>query len=294
MEKRKAFKKRLQEKGIIVAPGVYDALSAKLVQHMGFEALYATGAGVAASLLGEPDVGLVTMSEQVAQVRNIVNAVEIPVISDADTGYGGIINVARTVREFEKAGVAAIHIEDQVMPKRCGHLEGVSVISQEEMVQKLRAAAEAREDKNFIIIARTDARSVYGLEVALERGKAYIEAGADVIFIEAPTTIEELKVVVETFRGIPLLLNRGGKKTPLISAAEAEDLGFKIVIFPGDLQRTAAKAMLNTLKVLKEEGNTISIHKNMLSFDERFELLGIKKYYEMEARSLSRDKPKPE
>jgi len=294
VEKRKAFKKRLQEKGIIVAPGVYDALSAKLVQHMGFEALYATGAGVAASLLGEPDVGLVTMSEQVAQVRHIVNAVEIPVISDADTGYGGIINVARTVREFEKAGVAAIHIEDQVMPKRCGHLEGVSVISQEEMVQKLRAAAEAREDKNFIIIARTDARSVYGLEAALERGKAYIEAGADVIFIEAPTTIEELKVVVETFRGIPLLLNRGGKKTPLISAAEAEDLGFKIVIFPGDLQRTAAKAMLNTLKVLKEEGNTISIHKNMLSFDERFELLGINKYYEMEARSLSRDKPEPE
>jgi len=259
VEKRKAFKKRLQEKGIIVAPGVYDALSAKLVQHMGFEALYATGAGVAASLLGEPDVGLVTMSEQVAQVRHI-----------------------------------AIHIEDQVMPKRCGHLEGVSVISQEEMVQKLRAAAEAREDKNFIIIARTDARSVYGLEAALERGKAYIEAGADVIFIEAPTTIEELKVVVETFRGIPLLLNRGGKKTPLISAAEAEDLGFKIVIFPGDLQRTAAKAMLDTLKVLKKEGNTISIQKNVLSFDERFELLGIKKYYEMEARSLSRDKPKPE
>lgn len=287
MERRKAFRKRLQEKGIIVAPGAYDAFSAKLIQHVGFEAVYATGSGISVGLLAEPDLGLVTMTEQVTQARNIVNAVDIPVICDADTGYGDIINVLRTVREFERTGVVAIHIEDQEMPKRCGHLEGIRVIGKEEMVQKLRAATEAREDEDFIIIARTDARSVYGLETALERGHAYIEAGADVLFLEAPETMEELKTIAQTFRGIPLLLNRGGKKTPTISVTEAEELGFKIVIFPGDLQRAAGKAMLDTLEVLKREGNTTSIEQNMLSFDERFELLGIQKYYDLEKRSLS-------
>lgn len=291
MEKGKVFKKRLQEKGIIVAPGAYDALGAKLIGHMGFEAVYATGAGISAGFLAEPDLGLVTMTEQLTQARNIVNAVDIPVICDADTGYGDIINVMRTVREFERAGVAAIHIEDQEMPKRCGHLEGIRLIGQEDMVAKLRAAKEARESQDFTIIARTDARSVYGLEAALERGRAYIEAGADGLFIEAPENIEEVKIIARTFSGVPLLLNRGGKKTPPLSVAQAEELGFKIIIYPGDLQRAAAKAMLNTLEVLKKEGNTASIQQNMLSFDERFELLGIEKYYDLERRILSPKEP---
>lgn len=215
MGKRRTFKERIYEKRIMVAPGVYDAFSAKLVEHMGFEALYITGAGISASLLGEPDVGLVTMTEQLTQARYIVNAVNIPVICDADTGYGNPINVIRTVTEFEKAGVAAIHLEDQEMPKRCGHLEGKRLVSKEEMVQKIRATIEARKSDDFVIIAHTDARSVYGLHEALERGHAYIEAGADVLFIEAPEGIGELKKVGKVFSGTPLLLNRGGKKTPL-------------------------------------------------------------------------------
>lgn len=291
MEKGKVFKKRLQEKGIIVAPGAYDALGARLIEHIGFEVVYATGAGISAGLLAEPDLGLVTMTEQLTQARNIVNAVDIPVICDADTGYGDVINVMRTVREFERAGVAAIHIEDQEMPKRCGHLEGIRLIGQEDMVAKLRAAKEARESQDFTIIARTDARSVYGLEAALERGRAYIEAGADGLFIEAPENVEEVEIIARTFSGIPLLLNRGGKKTPPLSVAQAEELGFKIIIYPGDLQRAAAKAMLNTLEVLKREGNTASIQQNMISFDERFELLGIEKYYDLERRILSPKEP---
>lgn len=286
MGKRGAFKKRIQENKIVIAPGAYDAFSAKLIEHMGFEVLYITGAGVSASLLGKPDVGLVTMTEQLTQARYIVNAVKIPVICDADTGYGNPINVMRTVIEFGNIGVAAIHLEDQQMPKKCGHLEGKRLVSKQDMVQKIRAAVEARESKDFVIIARTDARSVYGLREALERGHAYIEAGADVLFIEAPESIDELREISKTFSGTPLLLNRGGKKTPPISVSEAEELGFRIIIFPGDLQRAAGKAILNTLQVLKDEGNTVSIQKNLLSFDERFELLGLNKYYELEQKFL--------
>lgn len=280
------FKERLQENKIVIAPGAYDAFSAKLIEHMGFEAVYITGAGISASLLGEPDVGLVTMTEQVTQARHITSVVSIPVICDADTGYGNPINVMRTVAEFEKAGVAAIHLEDQETPKKCGHLEGKRLVSKEEMIQKVRAAVEARNSKDFIIIARTDARSVYSLQEALERGYAYIQAGADVLFVEAPENVDELRQICRTFNGIPLLLNLGGKKTPPISVGEAEELGFRIVIFPGDLQRAAGKAMLSTLQVLKDEGNTVSMGKNMLSFDERFELLGLNKYYELERKFL--------
>jgi carboxyvinyl-carboxyphosphonate phosphorylmutase len=286
MKKTEMLRSLLKQDGITVAPGAYDAFSARMVEHIGFKVVYASGAAISASLLGKPDVGFVTMSEMVAQVRNIVSAVNIPVISDADTGYGNPMNVMRTVREFEQAGVAGIHIEDQELPKKCGHLEGKRLVAKEEMVQKIRAAIEARQDDNFVIIARTDAQAVYGLGDALERGHAYVEAGADMLFVESPESIDELKAIARSF-SIPLLLNRGGKKTPNISAAEAEELGFKIVIFPGDAQRAAGKAMLDVLKVLKETGNTVSIQDRMLSFDERFELLGLKEYYEDEARFLS-------
>ena len=231
------FSKRLRENKIVVAPGAYDAFSAKLIEHIGFEVVYITGAGVAAGMLGAPDIGLVTMTEQLLQAQNIVNAVNIPVICDADTGYGNPITVMRTVRAFERAGVCAIHLEDQESPKKCGHLEGKKLVSKEEMVQKIRAAVYARKSKHFMIIARTDARSVTGLDDALERGHAYICAGADVLFVEAPESLDELKVIGKSFDYVPLLLNCGGKKTPTISVQDAERLGFKLsfslVIFSG-------------------------------------------------------------
>ena len=289
IRKTKILKKLLKKDGIIIGVGAYDGISAKIIEYLGFDLVYVTGAGIAASVLGVPDIGLLTMSEMVRQARNIVTAVDLPVISDADTGYGNPINVMRTVREFEQAGICAIHIEDQEIPKKCGHLEGKKIVSKDEMVQKIRAAVEARSDPDFIIIARTDARAVYGLEDALDRGHVYVEAGADVIFIEAPESVEELEIIGKSF-DVPILINRGGgKKTPWLSSSELQELGFKIVIFPGDAQRAAAKAMIEVLKVLKETGNTASIQDKMLSFEERFDLLGLPKYQELEKRFLALD-----
>ncbi len=285
MKKTAILRNLLKQKGIIVAPGAYDAFSAKLVEHVGFKVLYTTGAGISHSLLGQPDVGLVTMTEMVNQVRNIVNAVNLPVISDADTGYGNPMNVMRTVREFERAGVAAIHIEDQETPKKCGLLEGIRLVTKQEMVQKIKAAIEAREDDDFIIIARTDARAVNGLEDAVERGHAYVEAGADVLFVVSPGSMDESMTIARAF-DVPLLYNKGAKEATSLSVQEIEKLGFKIVIFPGHIHKAAGKAMLDTLKVLKQTGNTASIQDRMLSFEERNKLVGLKEYCEVEARFL--------
>jgi len=244
-EKRRLFKKRLGQPGIVVAPGCYDAFSAKIADHIGFEALYMTGAGVSATLAGAPDVGLLTMTEMVEQALRITDVVALPLISDADTGYGGPLNVIRTIRQFERAGVCAIHIEDQQIPKKCGHLEGKRVVSTAEMVDRLKAAVDARTDPNFLIIARTDARAVLGMNEALDRARRYADAGADILFVEAPEGLAEVQRVGEELTGLrPLLLNRGGaEKTPPLSAAEAEQMGFKIIIFPGDAQKAAGQAM---------------------------------------------------
>src|SRR5579875_3465951 len=189
---------------LIIAPGAYDGLSARLIAHSGFPAVYMTGFGTSASVLGMPDVGLLTMSEMVSRAAALAAVTgEVPLIADADTGYGNPLNVRRTVREYERAGVAGLHLEDQVWPKKCGHMEGKQVIPMEEMVQKVRAAVEAREDPDFVIIARTDAAAVLGFEEALRRGRAYREAGADVIFIEAPRTLEELRAIVQAFPDVP-------------------------------------------------------------------------------------------
>ena len=287
LKKTRVLKDYLRRDRILLGAGAYDGLSAKIIEQLDFDVVYMTGAGVAASVLGAPDIGLITMSEMVRQARNIVNSVNLPVISDADTGYGNPINVIRTVREFERAGVAGIHIEDQEHPKKCGHLEGKSVVSKEEMVQKIRAAVDARIDPDFVLIARTDSRAVHGLDDALDRGHAYIEAGADVIFIEAPLSVEELERIGKSFKA-PVLVNRGGgKKTPWLSASELERMGFKIVIFPGVAQRAAAKGMVEALRVLKETGNDISVQDRMLSFEERFDLLGLPKYKQLEKKFLS-------
>ena len=282
-EKRKVFRKRIEEQQIIIAPGVYDAFTAKLADHVGFDALYITGAGIAAGLLGVPDIGLVTMTEQLEQARRIVGATELPVICDADTGYGNPLNVLRTVKEFEKAGICAIHLEDQVMPKKCGHLDGKKVISTEEMVNKLKAALDARTDSNFLIIARTDARAIYGLQDAIERGQRFAEIGADMIFIEAPESVDDLITIGKSLAHVPLLVNRGGGgKTPGLSAEELGALGFRIVIFPGDAQKAAGKAVLKVLGTLKERGNVDTVQDMMMTFEERFETLGLAHFRKLE------------
>jgi 2,3-dimethylmalate lyase len=283
IEKRKAFRKRIEEKQIIIAPGIYDAFTAKLAEHVGFEALYITGAGIAAGLLGVPDIGLVTMTEQLEQARRIVGATDLPVICDADTGYGNPLNVLRTVKEFERAGIYAIHLEDQVMPKKCGHLDGKRVIPIEEMVNKLKAALDARIDSNFLIIARTDARAIYGLQDAIERGQRFAEVGVDMIFIEAPESVDELVTIGKSLTHVPLLVNRGGGgKTPGLSAEELGALGFRIVIFPGDAQKAAGKAVLRVLGTLKERGNVDTVQEMMMTFEERFETLGLAHFRKLE------------
>src|SRR5690349_5858849 len=221
-----ALRELLARSEPILAPGAYDALSARLIEAAGFAAVYMTGFGTAASLLGRPDVGLLGMSEMVDNARRIVEAVEVPVIADADTGYGNPLNVVRTVHEYERAGVAAIHLEDQVMPKKCGHMEGKQLIACDEMVQKIRAAVSARRSPDFLLIARTDARAVEGLEATLERARRYREAGADVLFVEAPQTDEEIRAVAQAFPDVPLLFNWAeGGKTPPIGYAQLKALG---------------------------------------------------------------------
>src|SRR5436853_269682 len=227
-----------------------------------------TGFGTAASVLGQPDVGLLTMSEMVSRAAAIAAVVgDRPVIADADTGYGNPINVRRTIREYERAGVAGLHLEDQVWPKKCGHMEGKQVIPMDEMVQKIRAAVDTRQDPDFVIIARTDANAVNGLEDALRRGQAYREAGADVIFIEAPRSMEELQAIVQAFPGVPLLYNWAESgKTPLLSLDEIHVLGFKLVIFPVSMLFAATSAMLKLLELLKRGETPTSFSSQMVTF----------------------------
>lgn len=282
-EKRRLFKARLGRKPILVAPGCFDAFSARLIEYAGFEAAYMTGAGVSASVAGVPDIGLLTMSEMVEQSRRITDAIGIPLIADADTGYGGALNVYRTVREFERAGVCAIHLEDQEIPKRCGHLEGKRIVAPGIMQERLKAALDARTDPNFLIIARTDARANHGLEEAMERAALYAATGADVLFVEAPEGLDELQAIGRRLASRPLLVNRGGsEKTPHLSAAELEKLGFAAVIFPGDMQKAAGWAMMTVLQALKETGNTETVRSKMMGFHERFAILGLSRYKNLE------------
>jgi 2-methylisocitrate lyase-like PEP mutase family enzyme len=262
---------------LVIAPGAYDALSARLIAQSGFQAVYLTGFGTAASVLGQPDVGLLTMSEMVSRAEALATVVgDIPLIADADTGYGNPINVRRTVREYERAGVAALHIEDQVWPKKCGHMEGKQVIPTQEMVQKIHAAVEARQDPELVIIARTDANAVNGLEDALQRGKAYREAGADVLFIEAPRSLAELHTIAETFPDVPLLFNWAESgKTPAMSLPEIRTLGFKLIIFPVSLLFAATYTMLQLLKVLKQGETSTPFASQMVTFAQFTDLIGL-------------------
>jgi 2,3-dimethylmalate lyase len=248
------LRQMLGQPGIIVAPGAYDGFSARLVEAAGFTAIYMTGAGTAASALGQPDLGLTTLTEMATHAAHLASCVSVPLIADADTGYGNALNVVRTVREYERAGVAGLHLEDQVAPKKCGHIAGKQVIPAKEFADKIRAATEYRTDPDFVVIARTDAGAVTGLDDAIERGNLYAEAGADVIFVEAPETEEAMARVAREVRA-PLLANMvAGGKTPAVTVAELERLGFKIVIFPAVCMNAAISAIETALARLGATG----------------------------------------
>ena len=268
----------------VLAPGVSDALGARLVAQAGFDAAYMTGFGTAATRLGRPDVGLLTMTEMVDTAHNIVRSGGLPVIADADTGYGNAVNVVRTVQEFEQAGVAAIHLEDQVSPKRCGHLEGKQVVPADEMAAKIRAAVAARHSDDFIVIARTDAAAVEGMDAAIERARRYRDEGADALFIEAATTEADIERVASEFAGVPLLFNWvDGGKTPPMSLDRIREFGFAIVIFPISTLLAATNAMRGVLAQIKA-GGTPSPGDADLGFAGFVELIGLAEIQDLDRR----------
>ncbi len=273
----------LARPGALMAPGVADALNARLVTRHGFEALYMTGAGTTAVRLGMPDVGLLTMTEMVDNAARIADASGLPLIADADNGYGGVLNVRRTIQAYERAGVAAVHLEDQEMPKRCGHLMGKQLVPAAEMAAKIRAAADARSDADFVLIARTDAVAVEGFDAALERALLYKEAGADVLFVEAPSA-EQLPKIAPRLKA-PLLYNMATSgKTPFLGREEIERLGFKIIIYPNWVMLAAIRAASEALATLKQTGSIAAMAKEVPSFKEFFDLLGMAEVQELEAR----------
>ncbi len=273
---------QLRQPGIIVAPGAYDCLTAKLIEREGFSAVYMTGGGTAVTRVGQPDLGFTTMTEMIASASAITSTISVPLIADADTGYGGALNTYRTVREYEKAGVAALHIEDQAFPKRCGHLDGKEVVSIEEMCTKIRAACDARTDDDFVIIVRTDALAVTGLDDTLRRCVAFAEAGADFLFVEALRSQEDIDRVRQTV-DLPLLYNfvEHGK-SPLIPAPELEAMGFKMVIFPGSIMLSVCTLAQRILREIRDHGTTASLTGEMVSVVEFFEIMGLQNCLDMD------------
>jgi 2-methylisocitrate lyase-like PEP mutase family enzyme len=270
------LRQRLANPGLILAPGVYDALSALLVEQAGFEAAYLSGASIAYTRLGRPDIGLVSASEVANVIENIRERVALPLIVDADTGFGNALNVIRTVKTFERAGASALQLEDQTLPKRCGHLDGKTLVSAAEMSGKIRAALDARASSDTLIIARTDAVAVEGLDPALERAERYLEAGADVLFIEALRDVAQMQQALARFAGrAPLLANMvEGGKTPILAAAELERLGYRIAIFPGGTVRALGHALKDYFSSLKSQGTTTPYRDRMLDFDELNRTIG--------------------
>ncbi len=286
-----ALRAALAGDDVVIAPGCYDALTALLIEQAGFGCAYLGGASVAFSRLGRPDIGLTTMSEMADTVSNICERVAIPLIVDADNGFGNALNVRRTVRAYERAGAAAIQLEDQTLPKRCGHLPGKSLISRAEMLGKIRAAQDAREHDDTLIIARTDAISVVGLDEALQRGAAYLEAGADVLFVESPRDREELaRIGAEFGAQIPLLANMvEGGKTPILPAPELRELGFRLVIFPGAMVRVLSRAAQEYLEVLRRDGSTLNFLDRMNDFAAINAVIGTDEMLDLGERYRDKD-----
>lgn len=282
MSQAKDLRRQLANGPIVVAPGVYDSLSALLAQQAGFGTLYLSGASIAYTRFGRPDIGLVGMSEVAQTLSEIRERIDLPVMVDADTGFGNALNVQRTVRLFERCGAAAIQLEDQTLPKRCGHLSGKTLVSGAEMAGKIKAAVDARRDADTIIVARTDAVAVEGMASALDRAERYVEAGADLLFVEAPRSREDLQKVAALFGGrVPLMANMvEGGNTPLLGGAELEAIGYRLVIFPGGLVRATARLMGDYFASLKRHGTTEPFRNQMLDFNGLNELLGTQQVLE--------------
>ena len=268
MNPRQRLRTLVNQPGYLIVPGAYDALTARLIQIAGFDALYLTGGGYSRAC-GYPDLGLLTMSENIQHIARAVDAVDIPVIADMDTGYGNALNVVRAVREYEKAGVASFHLEDQVSPKKCGHYEGKQLIGKAEMAGKIKAAVDTRRDEDLVIIARTDARAVEGFDAAIDRMHAYLEAGADVGFVEAPQTVEEMGRIPGSFTKPTLVNIFEGGKTPPLPAKRLEEMGFRIGIYPSQTHRAAIFAAMEVLAVLKRDGDTAAMEPRMVTFQDR-------------------------
>ena len=271
------LKDKLSE-GFLLAPGIYDALTGLIAAKAGAKAVYLSGASIAYTRFGRSDIGLVSVSEVHDTLAAITDRIDIPVIVDADTGFGNALNVQRTVRQFERVGASAIQLEDQSFPKRCGHLAGKTLVSKNEMVGKIKASLDARKNENTVIIARTDARAVEGLDAAFDRAAAYRDAGADILFIEAPQSLEEMKNITATFGDeLPLLANMvEGGKTPIASATELEDIGYHLAIFPGGAVRAIAHHLSAYYSGLLRDGNNKKFSEKMYDFDGLNEVIGTK------------------
>ena len=285
MTPRQQLRRLIGQDGYTMVPGAYDSLTARLVEQAGFAAVYLTGGGYSRAS-GYPDLGLLSLTENAMFIGRTVEAVTIPVIADADTGYGNAINVIRTVREYEKSGVAGFHIEDQVSPKKCGHYEGKEVISRAEMVGKIKAAVDTRQDADMVVIARSDARAIEGLQAAIDRVNAYLEAGADVGFVEAPQSVEELRIVGRSVH-VPALVNvfEGGK-TPMLGAKELEAMGFRLGIYPSQTHRAAIRAAQRVLAAMKRDGDARAVEADLATFQEREEAVGTAHWRALEEKYL--------
>jgi 2,3-dimethylmalate lyase len=284
MEKAKLVRRHLTEKGQLVMPGVFDALSAKIASRAGFEVIFITGYSLSATLLGEPDFGLLTQTEVVSAAERICSVTDTPVIVDADTGYGNAINVIRTVQDLSRAGAAGMFLEDQVWPKRCGHMKGKQVIPLDEQIKKLRAALEARNDHDFYIVARTDSRQALGLTEAITRGIAFKEVGADAVFVEAPESKDEMKEIARHVPGplVANMLERG--VTPLLSPQELKELGFDLIVWPLAPVYSVAKSLAEVYSTLRRDGSTISILDRLMPFDDFNEIVGLEEKYTLDQK----------
>jgi len=284
MEKAKLVRRHLTEKGQLIMPGVFDALSAKIAARAGFEVIFITGYSLSATLLGEPDFGLLTQTEVVNAAQRICSVVDTPVIVDADTGYGNAINVIRTVQDLIRAGAAGMFLEDQVWPKRCGHMKGKQVISVDEQLKKLRAAIEARSDHDFYIVARTDSRQALGLTESITRGIAFKQAGADAVFVEAPESKEEMKEIARQVPGplVANMLERG--VTPLMGPQELHELGFDLIVWPLAPLYSVAKSLTEVHSTLRDDGSTTKILDRLMPFDEFNEIVGLKEKYSLDEK----------
>jgi len=281
-----SLRERLGTGKIVVAPGVYDMISARMADAIGFEALYMTGYGTVASHLGLPDAGLASYTDMVGRVAQMCGGTTTPLVADADTGYGGLLNVRHTVRGYEKAGAVAIQIEDQEMPKKCGHTVGRRVVPMEDMVAKVKVAIEARASADTLIVARTDARTALGLDEALRRGEAYARAGADLVFVESPESEEELYKIGKALKGCKLVANvvQSGARTPELPSAQLEEFGFALAIYPSLPHKAAAAALRTTYLHLLKHGTAIGLELPLMSSPEMHQLMGFQDVWDFEAR----------